>query len=188
VHNRVQALVTHQCYSSVTSVAQLPAVNRRRDRIETEMQEMSREGGRTARTVTGASTRCTLLSSMRISMALRHSALTSASVSGSHRFSCSICRSRSDAPISASAAAGPSLSLSLQEVSKKRRGSALFAGCFSKILGLGGGGSRGARADRGDVAWAVGEPSPVVRLEHLGRTASITRSTRLASSSRLRSF
>jgi hypothetical protein len=55
--------------------------------------------------VTGASTRCTLLSSTRISMALRQSALTSASVSGSHRFSCSICRSRSEYPIAAAAAA-----------------------------------------------------------------------------------
>jgi hypothetical protein len=46
--------------------------------------------------VTGASTRCTLLSSTRISIALRQRAFTSDSLSGSQRFSCSICRSRSD--------------------------------------------------------------------------------------------
>ena len=48
--------------------------------------------------MTGASTRCTLLSSTRISLALAQSALTSASLMYSHRRSCSICRSRSDAP------------------------------------------------------------------------------------------
>lgn len=47
-------------------------------------------------TVTGASTLWTLLSSTRISMALRHRAFTSDSLSGSHFFSCSICLSRSD--------------------------------------------------------------------------------------------
>lgn len=46
-------------------------------------------------TVTGESTRCTLLSSMSISRALAHSAFTSCSGMISHRFSCSICRSRS---------------------------------------------------------------------------------------------
>ena len=47
-------------------------------------------------TVTGASTRCTLLSSTRISMALRHNAFTSPSFKASHRRSCSIWRSKSD--------------------------------------------------------------------------------------------
>lgn len=47
-------------------------------------------------TVTGASTLCTLLSSTRISIAFIQSAFTSDSFSGSHRFSCSICLSRSD--------------------------------------------------------------------------------------------
>lgn len=106
-----------------------------------------------ARTVTGASTRCTLLSSTRISMALRQSALTSASVRGSHRFSCSICRSRSDAPISGSAAAaGPSPLFSLllpsRSFRKRRRGGALLARCFSKILGLGSGLAEGGRGER----------------------------------------
>lgn len=47
-------------------------------------------------TVTGASTLWTLLSSTRISMALRQRALTSDSLRGSQFFSCSICLSRSD--------------------------------------------------------------------------------------------
>ena len=51
-----------------------------------------------ARTVTGASTRCTLDSSTSSSRALAHSALTSLSFRYSHRFSASICRSRSDTP------------------------------------------------------------------------------------------
>ena len=42
------------------------------------------------RTVTGASTRCTLLSSTSISRAFAHRALTSASLMYSHRRSCSI--------------------------------------------------------------------------------------------------
>ena len=46
-------------------------------------------------TVTGASTRCTLLSSTRISRALAQSDFTSDSLRYSHRRSCSICRSRS---------------------------------------------------------------------------------------------
>lgn len=45
--------------------------------------------------MTGESTRCTLLSSMSISRALAHNAFTSCSCMISHRFSCSICRSRS---------------------------------------------------------------------------------------------
>lgn len=49
-----------------------------------------------SQTVTGASTRCTLLSSTSTSRALEHRTLTSFSFSGSHRFSCSIQRSRSD--------------------------------------------------------------------------------------------
>lgn len=47
-------------------------------------------------TVTGASTLWTLLSSTRISIALRQRAFTSDSLRGSHRLSCSICLSRSD--------------------------------------------------------------------------------------------
>lgn len=56
-------------------------------------REIEREN---IRTVTGASTLWTLLSSTRISMALRQRAFTSDSLRGSHRFSCSICLSRSD--------------------------------------------------------------------------------------------
>jgi len=47
------------------------------------------------RTVTGASTRCTLLSSTNISLARRHKALTSPSRRYSHRLSRSICSSSS---------------------------------------------------------------------------------------------
>lgn len=47
-------------------------------------------------TVTGASTRWTLLSSTSISIAFKHRALTSDSLSGSQFFNCSICLSRSD--------------------------------------------------------------------------------------------
>lgn len=46
--------------------------------------------------MTGASTLWTLLSSTRISIALRQRAFTSDSFNGSHFFSCSICLSRSD--------------------------------------------------------------------------------------------
>ena len=46
--------------------------------------------------VTGASTRCTLLSSTRISKAFSHSCLTSGSFRGLHSLSCSIHLSRSD--------------------------------------------------------------------------------------------
>lgn len=49
-------------------------------------------------TVTGASTRCTLLSSTRISRARKHRALTSPSRRYSHRFSRSICSSREEFP------------------------------------------------------------------------------------------
>ena len=50
--------------------------------------------------MTGASTLWTLLSSTRISMALRQRAFTSDSLRGSHFFSCSICLSRSDISLS----------------------------------------------------------------------------------------
>lgn len=49
-----------------------------------------------SRTVTGASTLCTLLSSIRISRALSHKALTSDSFKYSHFLSRSICSSRSE--------------------------------------------------------------------------------------------
>jgi hypothetical protein len=47
-------------------------------------------------TVTGLSTRWTFPSSMRISRAFAHNTFTSFSLMISHRFSCSICRSRSE--------------------------------------------------------------------------------------------
>ena len=62
------------------------------------LHNVARGGAKKARTVTGASTRCTLLSSTRISRALAHRALTSASLMYSHRRSCSIWRSRSEVP------------------------------------------------------------------------------------------
>lgn len=49
-------------------------------------------------TVTGASTRCTLLSSTRISLARRHRALTSPSLKYSHRLRRSICSSKHEFP------------------------------------------------------------------------------------------
>lgn len=55
-------------------------------------------GGWYSHTVTGASTRCTLLSSTSTSSAFWHSVFTSLSFSGSQRFSCSIQRSSSDCP------------------------------------------------------------------------------------------
>ena len=57
---------------------------------------MKRKRGVEWLTVTGASTLWTLLSSTRISMALRHRAFTSDSFRGSHLFNCSICLSKSD--------------------------------------------------------------------------------------------
>jgi hypothetical protein len=53
------------------------------------------------RTVTGASTRCTLLSSTSISRARKQSALTSPSRKYSHRFNRSICSSRQLLPLAA---------------------------------------------------------------------------------------
>lgn len=50
---------------------------------------------RRARTVTGGSTRCTLLSSARISLAFAHRDFTSLSLMSSHLLSCSICLSKS---------------------------------------------------------------------------------------------
>jgi hypothetical protein len=47
-------------------------------------------------TVTGASTRCTLDSSTKISRAFAHKAFTSDSFRNSQRFSWSICRSKSE--------------------------------------------------------------------------------------------
>ena len=57
-----------------------------------------RTNERNRRTVTGASTRCTLLSSTRISRALKHKALTSPSLKYSHRLRRSICSSKQEFP------------------------------------------------------------------------------------------
>lgn len=64
--------------------------------LERREQSGSVCGRSCSQRVTGASTRCTLDSSTRISTAFSHSVLTCCSASGSQRFSCSIHWSRSD--------------------------------------------------------------------------------------------
>lgn len=82
--------VTANLYS-MTSIEKEGSMERR-----VQILQMGCHEGR--RTVTGASTTCTFPSSIKISRALRHNRLTSSSVMGSQRVSCSICLYRRNGP------------------------------------------------------------------------------------------